>query len=210
MWSSTKDRMASVEPWSSTLFLVAGALFLIAAANNSLQIFIDGYDPAAISVSFLLIGLVAAFVGISGLYPRLRKRSPTLAGLGLGVIVLALVGVIVLLIWAIANYSGIASEPAPPVVLGTLAMMIVGFVLAGITVLRTEAYPRFVGLLLITEAVALIFVFAGPALFQGDPPQWFGGVIEGFQALLLLGIGNTLRGHSYREGAEPASDTTAR
>jgi hypothetical protein len=210
MLTSTKDRMASVEPWSSTLFLLAGALFLIAAVNNSLQIFIDGYDPAAISVPFLLIGLVAAFIGISGLYSRLREQSPTLAGLGLGVIVLALVGVTVLLIWAIANYSGIASEPAPPVALGTLAMMILGFVLAGITVLRTEAYPRLVGLLLITEAVALIFVFAGPALFQGDPPQWFGGVIEGFQALVLLGIGNTLRGHSYREGAEPAPDTTAR
>lgn len=210
MGGDTNDRLAMLEPWSSTLFLVAGALFLIAAANNSLQIVIDGYDPATISVPFLLVGLVAAFVGISGLYSRLRQRSPKLAGLSLGVIALAFVGVIVLLIWAIANYSGLASEPAPPLALGTLALMILGFVLAGITVIQTETYPGRVGILLVIEAIALVFVFAGPALFQGDPPQWFGAVIEGFQALLLLGIGTTLRGHTQREGTEATPDTAVR
>lgn len=123
---------------------------------------------------------------------------------------LALFGVIILFIWATVNFEGIASEPAPPVVLNTLVVMILGFVLVGITVLQTETYPRLVVFLLITEAVALIFVFTGPALFQGDPPNWFGAFIEGFQSLLLFGIGTTLRGHTPHEGTGTAAGTTAR
>lgn len=211
MGRGNTERLASVEPWSSTLFLAAGVLFLVAAANNAVPLFNDGYDAAAISVPLLLLGLVAAFVGAGGLYPQLRERAPRLAGLSLAVVVLALVGVSILFIWGLANISGMASEPAPPVALGTLALMILGFALVGVTVLRTVAYPRRVGLLLITEAVALILVFVVPTLlYQGDAPQWFGALIEAIQALLLLGIGKTLRRHTHRERREPAADTTAR
>lgn len=198
-----------LERRSGTAFLVAGALFIVGAATNGMAIVTEGYDPAVISPPLLLLGLVAAFVGAAGLYPQLRERSPRLAGLSLTAIVLSTVGVVVLFIWGIANIGGMAPEPAPPVALATLALMILAFALVGVTVLRTDAYPQPVGLLSMAEAVALISVFAVPALlYQGEAPQWFGPAIEATQALLILGIGNTLRRHTRRDRRDPAADAT--
>lgn len=207
--SSSTGRWKSLERRSATAFLVAGVLFLIAAANNSISVFNEGYDPSVISPLLLLIGLVAAFIGAIGLYPQLREQASQLAGLSLTVIVLSTVGVIALIIWAMANVAGMAAEPNPTLALVTLALMILAFALVGVTVLRTDAYPRRVGLLSMAEAVALIMVFAVPVLlYQGDAPQWFGAVIEAIQALLILGIGDTLRRYTKRERREPATDTT--
>lgn len=206
---SSTGRWKSLEQRSAPAFLVAGVLFLIAAANNSIPFFDEGYDPAVISPPLLLIGLLVAFIGAAGLYPKLREQASRLARLGLAVIVLSTVGVIVLFVWGVANLGGMAPEPAPSVALGTLALMIIAFALVGVTVLRTDAYPRRVGILLITEAVALISVFAVPALlYQGEAPQWFAPAIEAIQALLLLGVGDTLRRDIQHERRESAADAT--
>lgn len=208
--SRSTGRWQSLERRSATAFLVAGVLFLIGAAINSIAVFNEGYDTAAVSSLLLLIGLVAAFIGAIGLYPQLRKRTPQLAGLSLAVVVLSTVGVGVVLVWGTANVAGVAAEPAPPVVLTTLVLMTLAFALVGATVLQTGAYPRPVGQLLVAEALALILVFAVPVfLYQGDAPRWFGPVIEAIQGLFILGIGNTLRRYTRRERREPAADTTA-
>lgn len=209
--SRSTERWRSLERRSAPAFLVAGVLFLLGAAINGIATVTAGYDPAVVSPPILLLGLVAALIGTSGLYPQLRERASRLAGLSLAVVAVSTVGLVVLFVWGLANVGGMAAEPPPPVALGTLVLMILAFALVGAAVLRTDAYPRRVGQLLVAEALALILVFAVPAfLYQGESPQWFGPVIEAIQGLLILGIGDTLRRHTRNERREPAADTAVR
>lgn len=207
------DATGQFEPLENriaTLFLVAGVLFVIGAANNSLAFVIDGYEPGMLSSLLLLVGLIAAMLGSGGLYPSLRERAPRLARVSLAVVGLAGIAVIVLLLWALGNATGLASEVPAAIALVALALLILGFALFGATVLRTATYPQVVGLLLLAEAVALLLVFVVPIfVYGGDPPRAFGVGIEAVQALFLLGIGYSIRQAEARvERRERSPDTT--
>lgn len=75
MVESNTLQFESLESRTATLFFVAGVLFAVAAVNNSLVFFTDGYEPGTISSLFLLIGLLIALLGLVGMYPSLRRAE---------------------------------------------------------------------------------------------------------------------------------------
>lgn len=209
MVTNSTGQFGSLENRTATLFLVAGVLFVFAAVNNSLVFFTDGYDPSTVSSLLLLVGLVAALLGLVGMYSPLRERTPQLAQSGLGSILLAVMAVIIRLLWALGNVAGLVSDFAAVIVLVVLVLIILGFVLFGMSVLRATTYPQLVGVLLLAVAVALALAFVFHAMPEGELPMAFGVGIEGILALLFLGIGYSIR--QARIGVdrrELAPDTT--
>lgn len=201
----------SLERYSSTMFIAAGVLFVVAAANNAVVFSAPEYDPSTVSGPLLLVGLLAALLGLMGTYPRLRDPIPRLARAGTCVATLAVLAVLVLLVWGIGAQLDALPELSEAVAIGSLLLLIVAFTLFGVSVLRTDVVDRTVGLLLLAEAVALVAVFAIPVLVvQGEPSDTWTVGIESVQALLLLGVGYVLRRDgSTLEHAESAPDTTA-
>lgn len=193
-WSNVSDAgdglLASLNGLSPRLFLVAGGLFLIAAVNNAVIQFVDGYTLTAISGVGLLLGLLTALLGVTGLYPPLRTEAPRLGRLSLVVGAIGLLGIVGMLFWRATN-PGVA--PSPILAIGSLVMIVAGFCLFSGAVVRTDAYPTTVGILLLAEAGVLFSVFAIPAVTAGNPPEWGLPLIEGVQAIILLGIGHLLR-----------------
>jgi hypothetical protein len=190
---------------STWLFLIAGTMFLIAAANNAVIHLVDGYTLTVVSGVGLLLGLLAALLGVAGLYPPLRTDTPRLAQFSLGVGAVGLLGIMGMIVWRATN-PGVA--PSPLLAIGSLVMIVAGFCLFSGAVIRTDSYPSVVGILLLTEAAALFSVFAIPALTTGDPPDWGLPLIEGIQAVLLLGIGYFLRrdAASFTPGESTTTD----
>lgn len=211
MVGDRSGRWASLENHSSTLFLGAGVLFVIAAANNAVVFSAPEYDPSTVSGPLLLLGLLAALLGMLGTYPRLRDPLPRLARAGALAATVTVLAVLVLLVWGIGAQLDLLPELSDAVAIGSLLLMIVSFTLFGVSVLRTDVVDRTVGLLLLAEAVALVAVFAVPVLVvEGDPSDSWTVGIEAVQALLLLGVGYVLRRDgSTLEHAESAPDTTA-
>lgn len=201
----------SLEKHSSTLFLGAGVLFVFAAANNAVVFSAPEYDPSTVSGPLLLVGLLAALLGMMGTYPRLREPVPRLARAGVVVASVTVLAVLVLLLWGIGTQLDVLPDLSDAVAIASLLLMILTFALFGVSVLRTDVVDRAVGVLLLAEAVALVAVFAIPVLVvQGEPSDSWTVGIEAVQALLLLGVGYVLRRDgSGIEHAESAPDTAA-
>lgn len=159
--------LATLERWSPRLFLAGGALFLLGAVNDGLIYFAGASNPEALSVVFLVSGLTAAMVGLVGLYPDLSDRTPNLATSGLGSVGLTVAGMVVLATMALLSLALPAlnlfgTAVVPLVALPTGLLLVAAFLLFGVAVLRTTAFPRAVGGLLLAEVVLMAFVIAGP------------------------------------------------
>lgn len=192
-WSDTKLE-ESVERWSPKLFLAAGVLILLAVLNHSIVLFNEGYTPGYVSAPLVFVGLITALAGAATLYPRLREAKPRLAKLSLVAAVAGMSIFFVMLVWALANMAGVAPNPKPVIAVPALVLLLAGFVLLGITVVRTETYPTAVGLLLMALVVALLAVFlAANVLFEGEVPDLYTMGVYTTQVVILLSIWSRLR-----------------
>lgn len=192
---SNSTRAESLEKHISTLLLLTGVLYVLAAVNTGIVLIYEGYSFQTLSAPLLLIGLLASLLAIIGIYSRGRDEAPTVAK-ATGVLAgLGLLFVIVLLIWGIVNELGGAPSTPAPVALVALVLFILSFVTGGITVLQSAIYNRLVGYLLIVEALALILVFVIPAVvYQGEAPPEATILIELVQAVIVLWAGQLIRG----------------
>jgi hypothetical protein len=101
---------------------------------------------------FLLAGvfvLGSALYNGPRFYPALSDRTPQLANAGLAVATGGISGILVLAAWGVAMLGAAAPDPSPVVALLSLLLMLVGLCLFGVAVLRTGAYPKPVGGLLL-------------------------------------------------------------
>jgi hypothetical protein len=187
---SDKDTvLAPLEQWSSTLFLVAGALLVVYSVLFAAEAFMDTYPAVRGSIGPL--GYIVGFAGLLGLYPALADRSPKLAGAGA---VFAAIGAVGWLV-SLAGRSGILSGARGAVdaieALFILLGMILAFLVFSLASIRTDVYSRTVGLLLLgpflVNGVNFGIVIAGYASPEGR------FVTSGLWALSYLAIGIALR-----------------
>lgn len=182
-------RWESLERWSATAFIVAGALFLITSILFGSETITDISHPWWLTGLFGLSGLLASFTGLAGVYPQLTDRAPRVARAGVTTMVIAGIALVAFPLCQIGKTWGLDLQPLPIVVfllaiLGTIG----GFLLFGIASLRTRVPSRAVGGLLLATATSFIVVFIVDMVYRGSP-VWADSVMNGGQALLLLTTG---------------------
>lgn len=163
----------------------------------------EGYDYQAVSSPLLLFGLLAALLAIFGISSKLRDQTPTVAKVTAGIASIAIIAVVVLIVWGIAEEMGVLSTSPMMLALIALVSFILSFTLAGVMVIQSDIYQRLVGYLLIGEAIMLVLVFAIPVLvYQGTTPEEVTIGIELAQAILLLWAGSLIRDTTELENRE--------
>lgn len=201
MPSSSAVAWGHLERRSSSAFVTAGVLFLGIAALSGLETF-GVAQPVWLMGLVGMGGTVAAFVGLAGLYPGLRERSPTLARSGLAAVVVAGIGLLVFPLCLLGAKAGVPL-PAPPVLAFVAAMgaILLAFLLFGLGSLRNDDHPRSVGLLMLA-LVGAFGVLLAADLHYGGAPAWVDVAVSGVQAPLLVGIGTRLPVGSAPTGRE--------
>jgi hypothetical protein len=168
-------RWDSFERWSATAFLTAGVLWLLDTVLLGIELFagvsILG-TPGPLNPVLYVSGVVAAIVGLLGLYPGLSGRMPRLARISAGLVVVAGAATVVLLVWFVT--VTLLNRPDPPGVLLILSILVaaLGLLLFGIAGVRTGVPSRAVGLLVLAIPVTLVggllLVYVG---YGGDSPD---------------------------------------
>ena len=178
--------LEALEARAPTLFVVAGMVMIVFAANTYLKTFAGTSYPviqAVIAPSGFLVGVV----GLFGLSHRLADRTPRLAQGAAGIALITVVGWVAIIVNGIGKTIGVLSQPSGPLAvipLVVIVAMILGFGLFGAAILYTGAYSWIVGALLVLEsAMFLVLVLdLAPYLLLVD----FGHI------LAYLGIGIAL------------------
>jgi hypothetical protein len=196
---STSSRLPwnSLENGRATAFLVAGLLWLADTTLLGLELFaglsvLGTRGP--VNAILYITGLVAAIVGLLGLYPGLVRRTRRLALVSLGIIAVAGIVVPVFLVWFVA--SSFSNLPGPVAPLGIVMFVVValGFVLFGIASVRTRVPSRAVGMLVLAIPTAIVgWLTVGLVVYGGDVPAWMSPAIGAVMTCLLLAIGASLR-----------------
>jgi hypothetical protein len=209
------SRLEPLERRSATAFLIAGAFLIGFVVRNGIIAFGDGFSEtmtAALYVVFIVPAMVAAYIGLLGLYPQLSDHAPRLAGAG--AVFISIAGV------AIIGFGGgvgsailAAGQPDPPAITQllwpvTLVTTIVGFLLFGVASLRTRVPSRMAGFLLLVPPITYILMMAG--IVVGFTPGWSTVTLSSIQAGAHLAIGVVLRNDGMSAGrAEPAHNSAA-
>jgi len=199
--------------WSSAFILIAGGLFAIVAMFWAAEVFLNmGMEIAReflVSASGIFV-----YIGLLGLYPALIKRTPWLARAAALFTVVGLGGASVRAVVYASQLVGILeAQPAwfDALQLPLFIGIVLGYITFGVAVLRTDAYSRTVGLLLVVLGILFIGLLATIIAMAGNYPYVIQVLYNGANALVLLAIGYLLRVKDVpTDRAEPAADTTAR
>lgn len=211
MVRSSADVWELLEENSSTLFIAAGIVLIVYVALLGYQAFIDStvnfHDNEASVVG--PAGFCLGAIGLLGLYPAVRDRSPKVAGAGAVVAALGVIGWFVIAATGLVNLAGI-EVPAWLQAVGFAAFleMLVGFPLLGIASIRSDAYSRLLGLLLVAPAIIFGAMIASGALTGGTG---VGAVIVSSGLTVVhLGVGYLLRtGGAPADHAQPTAETAS-
>jgi len=209
VWSALDHRSADA-------FLVAGVLLLASPAHIGLELFLDVPLPSWLVASVILPGLLAALVGLGGLYPRLAARAPRTAAVGGAFTTLACVTLVVLLGWLLGDGVLTATAEAtigsPPgfVFLSLPVTMTLAFVAFGTASLRVAVPSRRIGALLSAFALPWVVTLVATTVYGSAFPRWLTLAIYGPIPFVMLATGYTLRMESLSTVRDPsAADTTA-
>lgn len=181
-----------VERWSPTLFLVGGALLAGHAVLSGIHAFTNLTTPADV---FVTTGHLVALVGLVGLYPVLVDRTPTLARVAGGVVVVALASWFVMSVTQFLALAGIVpslGEALPEAFFAVvLASTIVTYLLFGIATVRVDDRSRTVGTLVLAPGVLTVALVVDSVVTGVTALDGF--VIGSGLALSMLALGYTLR-----------------
>jgi hypothetical protein len=158
VWKSLRAR-------SAVAFMIAGGFWLIDTTYLALELFVGTGIPEPVAIK--LAAVLAAVVGLLGLYPEMADQLPRLARAGL-----VLVGVpgavwTVLLAWGIGTEVSPAIQP-PPIAVVTVVFLpiLLGVLLYGGASLYTGVSSRAVGFLLLAHVAILFAAFPATGLLQ--------------------------------------------
>lgn len=206
MGTSTTRLWTTLERWSPRLFVLAGAFLLVGAANSGLAFAFESYAFDAWGAIVLEFGRIAALLGMAGLTVEVMARDGRLGYLTRGVTVLAAGFVALLTAWAALSAAGLTGDPVAVVGLPAYVLSVGSFLLAGGAVVRTDAYARRVGWLLLVNVVALLVVFFGRLVV---PLGLVATVVPALQVLLYGSVGYTLHaGVTVSTESTPATKPT--
>lgn len=181
-----------LEQNSSTAFLLAGLMFIVAATtvvavlgtNTERSVLMGGQ-------AFIAAGWTAALIGLLGLYPGLVNRSRRLAQASAVFAVIGVVTFAVMAIGSLVYFTGILrGDPStfmPFLLPGVFIGSLFAFVSFSIASLRTDAYSRKVGIFLLIPSI----IFIGNVSSSSSPNVLL--FIDGGLALAMLAIGYLLR-----------------
>lgn len=181
----------SVERASPRLFLLGGTLVVGHAAIRGLEAFTAITPPVDV---FAPMGYLLALVGLLGLYPSLRERTPRLTRVASSMAVIPLVGWIVITAVSVGELTGVAPQAAvlPGAVFGVhMVGLILTYVLFGAAVQRSGRHPRAVGVLLFVVPTLFIGMLVGAAVMGQSAVGPF--VVGSLLALSHLAIGYSLQ-----------------
>lgn len=186
---TTNRLWAAVEKSSAPAFLLAGGLTAIATIAMGLVLTTD-MSQGVLTGLPTMVGLLVAYIGMLGLYPRLATRSRRAA---LASVVLLLAPVLGVAFW-LSHALVIGQEPSyAGLLVGTVFVgFVVGITLLGITSYRTRVPSRGVGLALLAFAVPWVVLLGTGVVYEGAAPVWIDFVSTGSMAILLLVIGYLL------------------
>lgn len=196
--ADSHDPLAPLGRWSSLLFLVSGTVGLGYASLYGMEAFAGTYP--AIRDFLGPVSYIIAFVGLLGLHSRLSDRSPLLAHAGAVCAGLAIVGFLISLLTS----AGVVASDLPGWIEASQFIFILGgwvlsFLLYSIASLRSDVFPRAVGLVLLgpiaVQALNLGVVIAG----LSSPEARL--LNSGLWALSYLAIGVALRTYGARTDA---------
>lgn len=217
MAASDGRLIRSLERWSAIMFLIAGSLAIISSGINTLDA-LPGVSTQHGSLLFIegiagFGGVVLSFIAMLGLYPKLRPGAPSLARVGVSLLLLPVMLFLVDLVWLVlSGIFGLPSltftyVPAPVLVLGAAILLFaIGTTTFGVIALVTSALSPSIGWLLIVFAVAWYLLIGGIAVSGVPIPVWLLALTGVLQGGSLLGVGHLLRTDIETERqAEPAA-----
>jgi len=178
--------------------VLAGAFLLGGAVTNGLAFAFESYAFDAWGAIVLEFGRIAALLGTAGLTVEVMARDSRLGAVTRVVTALAVGFVSVLTAWAALSMAGVAGEPIAVVGLPAYVLSVGSFLLVGAAIVRTDAYGRHVGWLLVVNVGALLVVFFGRLVV---PLGLVATVVPAAQVLLYASVG-----YSLQAGVETAVD----
>lgn len=202
--------LAPLADHSPRVFLVAGGLLAVFAANTGARIFTDG-GVTAIHSAVGPAGFFVGLVGLLGLYPGIVDERGILGRLVGIVAAVPLVGWFVITVFGLGNTIGVAPDatvvlPGPAFIVVFLLTML-AYILFSIATLRTDAHSRTVGVLLFAPAIPFLTLILVVQAIPGV--EWGEFVIDSGHALAHLAVGIVLRGRTVTtDHSEPAPDAT--
>ena len=201
--TDNKQLLEQLERRHVTLFLVAGGLLLIFAANTSARTFLGQswqIVQSLIAPAGFLVGTLGLLSLISGLVGQAPKGA-RVAGLISG---LTAVYWLVIMVGSIGDIVGTlpASEAIFPTVFffGVYIATILAYVAVSVVSLYAGVYSKIVGVLVMGPAVMFLLLMARAA-----PPF----IIDTGHALFHLGVGSILWSTIPSDRVEPTTDATA-
>jgi len=199
----TDGVFARLRPWSPRLFLAAGVGAFVFAIDNALGTY-AGTSYPVVSEVVAPVGFFLGVLGLLGLSADLVPSGGTLARLARGVGVLPALTWSALIVGGIAETTGLIAEGGVlPRAFGlvTIVLMILTFVLFGATTLRTDVFSPVVGVLMLLEAIAFLFVVSRLV------PVW---AIDVLHTGVHLGLGGLLLSQGTQRGtADTPADSAA-
>jgi hypothetical protein len=160
MVSGTISQSESLAKWSATAFLVGGLLMVVDAAIVAANIVTGDEGLLVLGQGFVGAAWTAALIGLLGLYPGLVDRSRWLSRAGavftaIGVVVFAVLG-LTSLVYYLGIPAGEYSDVGMFFIPGVLIGIVLGFGSFSAAVLRTGAYSRTVGVLLLIPPILVV------------------------------------------------------
>jgi len=208
--TNSPDVLDPFDGKSATLFLAAGGLLVVFAANTATRVFAD----AGVSVVHSSVGPAGFFVGLVGLlglYPTLFEGTPTVARIAGMVAVIPAVGWFAITVFGIGSSLGVLPgmsvvfSPVVPILV--FLTTILAYIVFGVTSLRTGLHSRATSLILLVPVIPFLVLIVGTAVL--GPVEWAEFVIDSGHALAHLAVGTVLRSEDVStEGAEPAAEAT--
>lgn len=195
---------------SAPLFLIAGGLLVVFAANTGARVFAD----AGISTVHSLVGpagITLGLLGLLGLHPAHADRTPTAATVAGVVAAIPTVGWSIIVVFGIGSAAGILPgmsvvfPPAFPILVFLTTML--AYILFGVASFRAGLYPRRVGIVLLLPVVPFLALIVGTAVL--GPVEWAEFAIDTGHALAHLIVGTALLTEGVpTTGADPAAEAT--
>ena len=204
MPSTQNTPWESLVKWTATAFILAGLFRLVnMGIYQSGQLFESFSAPElALDVSILL-AFELAFVGLLGLYPRLREKHPRLALVG---VLLAVVSGVSLMIITPAEYILGGQEPPAYLIPFQIAYFLgipLSFLVFGGLSVRARSPPLSVGVLLILGGTSWLLFLTGSQTLIDVGAYIF--------AIIMMAIGYLLRAEQPKsESTGSSSRPTAR
>lgn len=202
----TDGVLDSIKGQTGRLFLIAGGLFVVFAALNGVETFMNKSAPKDI---FGPAGFAFAFLGMLGMYPRLTDRYRWLTRVGAVFATLGLIASVITSVWHIGIWAAPAVTPTFFAALpaGMVLGQFLGYIPFGVASLRTGVHSRTVGLLLVAVPTVLAVMIVTVA--TGYATSGSAVVLGSVQALIHFVIGYTLRTDAIKKDSVTPTDTTA-